>query len=443
MLRPLQSVGKRTLLRKLKNQLINFFVYLLLSPAYSAVMKTSLLIASACLLALLSTIGAALPYPILPPLFAAGAPNGLNTFLGLPPKLLFGLALTINPLGLLIGSALLGPMSDRYGRRPVLLIAAVGAAIGHAVTAAALLLENYPLFIIARFATGLLEGSGSVARALLADRLEGDLRRKALSWLNGAFYMGWLAGPLLAGATLQFGLTTPFWVAVAALLLVAALVAAVLPREPASNATSSWWQVARDRHALNLLREPDLRSLFVITLAYTCGVTGFYEFYPLWLVEVPGYGAQGIAWTTAAMCAVMTITTIIAGRYHQTEPILRARLYAFGVAATIALLAVSNATIGLACIILYGIPHSFYNAIVPNYCAERFGGDHGQGAVMGLISTTFCLANIIMALVGAVLTLIDTRLILLLGAILTAWSAWRMHSWHHAMKHSAVEGALP
>jgi MFS family permease len=293
-------------------------------------MKTHLLIASACLLALLSTIGAALPYPILPPLFAAGATNGLNTFLGLPPKLLFGLALTINPLGLLIGSALLGPMSDRYGRRPVLLVTAVGAAIGHAVTAGALIIENYPLFIVARFATGLLEGSGSVARALLADRLDGDLRRKALSWLNGAFYMGWLAGPLLAGATLQFGITTPFWVAVAALLLVAALVAVTLPREAASHATTSWWQVARDQHSLNLLREPDLRSLFIVTLAYTCGVTAFYEFYPLWLVEVPGYSAQGIAWVTAAMCAVMTATTIVAGRPFTGEPLLRAPLRVHG-----------------------------------------------------------------------------------------------------------------
>jgi predicted MFS family arabinose efflux permease len=396
-------------------------------------MKTTpLLIAAACLLAMLSTIGAALPYPILPPLFAAGVSNGLNHFLGLPPKLLFGLALTINPLGLLIGSALLGPLSDRYGRRPVLLTTALGAAIGHALTALSLVLESYPLFILARFGTGLLEGNGSVARAMLADRLEGDIRMRALSWLNGAFYMGWLAGPLLAGLTLAWGITVPFWVATALLVMTAALVAAALPREAPSQATTSWWQVARHRHAFNLLREPELRGLFIVQLAYTCGVTAFYEFYPLWLVEVPHYDARGIAWVTAGMCTVMMLTTMVFGRSAPREPLLRARQVAFCTAAIIALLAASNAWVGVAAIVLFGVPHSCYNAILPNWCAERFGA-HGQGAVMGLISTTFCLANILMALAGSVLTLFDTRLILLLGAALAAWAAWRILGWRASM----------
>lgn len=395
-------------------------------------MHIRLLIAAACLLGLFSTIGASLPYPILPPLFASGASNGLNTFFGLPPKLLFGLALMINPLGLLIGSALMGPLSDRYGRRPVLLITALGAAVGHLITALALVLESYPLFIVARFVTGLLEGNGAVARAMLADRLDGALRVRALSWLNGAFYLGWLAGPLLAGATVVFGLTVPFWIAAGALVFSALLVAVALPCEAPSSATTSWWQVARDKHALNLLRHAELRMLFIVQLAFTCGVTAFYEFYPLWLVEVAGYGTGGIAWLTAAMCAVMTLTALYAGGPSKHQPLRRATWCALAAAAAIALVAFGNVWVGLAAIILFGIPNAFYNAIVPGWCAERFGA-MGQGAVMGLLSTTFCLANILMALVGSVLTLIDTRLILMVGAALTAWSAWRLRGWRERM----------
>ncbi len=406
-------------------------------------MHIKLLVAAACLLGLFSTIGASLPYPILPPLFASGASNGLNSFLGLPPKLLFGLALMINPLGLLIGNSLLGPLSDRYGRRPVLLLTALGAVIGHAVTALALLVESYPLFIVARFGTGLLEGNGAVARAMLAERLEGDLRVRALSWLNGAFYLGWLAGPLLAGVTVVWGLTVPFWIAAGAMGLVAALVALALPREAPSAATTSWWYVARNKHAFNLLDDPGMRKLFIVQLGYTCGVTAFYEFYPLWLVEYAHYGAPGIAWMTAGLCALMTLTSVFAGRPSAIPPLRRAAWSAFAVAAAITMVALGNLWLALAAIVLFGIPNAFYNAIVPGWCAERFG-NLGHGAVMGLLSTTFCLANIIMALVGSVLTLIDTRLILLLGAALTAWAGWRLQAWRGQMAApAAVPGHAP
>ena len=392
-------------------------------------MKNHLLIAAACMLALLSTIGASLPYPILPPLFAAGAVNDLNHFLGLPPKLLFGIALTINPLGLMIGAALLGPLSDRYGRRPVLLTTALGAAAGHALTAWALIIQSYPLFLLARFVTGLLEGNGAVARAMLADQLEGPLRLKAFSWLNGAFYTGWLAGPLLAGFTLHWGITTPFWVAVVALVVMAAMVAAVLPRETPSTATTSWWHVARRQHSMNLLQHAELRTLFIVQLAFTCGVTAFYEFYPLWLVEIAHYDAQGIAWMTALLCGLMTACSLtFAGRASTVAPLRRAAWFSFGVAAMVAAVALGNLWIGLAAIVAFGIPNAFYNAIMPNWCSERFG-HHGHGAVMGLLSTIFCVANILMALAGAVLTLIDTRLVLLLGALLAAWAGWRLLRW--------------
>ena len=90
---------------------------------------------------------------------------------------------------------------------------------------------------------------------------------------------------------------------------------------------------------------------------------------------------------------------------------------------------------------LFGMPHAFYNALIQVWAADRFGG-HGQGAVMGLLSTTFCLANIVMAAVGAVLTLVDTRLVLVLGALMTAWSAARMRAWsrtHPAQAEESVE----
>lgn len=405
-------------------------------------MKTVLLIASACLLGLLSTTGASLPYPILPPLFAAGAENALTSFLGLPPKLLFGIALMINPVGLLIGSAMLGPVSDRFGRRRVLLITAIGAALGHALTAAALVAQSYPLFLLARFVTGLLEGNGSIMRAMLAERLTGGLRNHALSWLNGAFHMGWLVGPLLAGFTVGAGITLPFYIAAGALLLGAGLAALALEREPHLQADASgpesWWTVARERHALTLLRHLPLRTLFKVHFAYACGVAAFYEFFPLWLVDVGGYDTRGIALVNMGMCALMTFAALFAGRASALEPRRRASVQAACAATAILVVAFGSLPVGLAAIVLFGLPHAYYNATLQGWSADRFAA-HGQGAVMGLLSTTFCLANIVMALVGGVLTLVDTRLVLVVGGLLAAWAALALHRWS---RHAWSERAL-
>jgi MFS family permease len=391
-------------------------------------MKNALLIATACLLGLLSTTGASLPYPILPPLFVTGAPDSLTNFLGLPPKLLFALALMVNPIGLLLGTAVLGALSDRYGRRPLLLVTAFGAAVGHVLTAWALASRSYPLFLIARFGTGLLEGHSAIVRAMLADRLQGPIRNHALSWLNGALHMGWLVGPLLAGFTIAWGVTVPFYIAAGALLLGAILVGVALERKPRADGPS-WWRVARDRHAFNLLRHDGLRALFGVQLAYTCGVTAFYEFYPLWLVEIGHYDTRAIALVNVGMCGLMTCSALFAGRASRAEPMRRAAWLAACVALAIGSLGVGHLWVGLVGIMAFGLPHAFYNALVQAWAADRFGGGHGLGAVMGLLSTTFCLANILMAAAGAVLVLVDTRLVLLAGAILTAWSANRMRAW--------------
>lgn len=408
-------------------------------------MKTALLITAACLLALMSTIGASLPYPILPPLFASGVEHGLNQFLGLPAKLLFSVALMINPLGLLIGNTVMGPLSDRYGRRPILLTTAIGAAAGHALTAVSLWMASYPLFILARFVTGLLEGNGAVARAMLTERLDGPLRLRALSWLNGASHLGWLAGPLLGGLTVGLGLTAPFWVAMGALLVTALLVAWLVPAPSKAQTGTpaqpqSWWQVARERQALNLLRHAELRKLFYLHLAYTCGVTAFYAFYPLWLVEVAQYDARSIALANVGLCGLMTLSSLFAGRHSDAPPLRRAAFHALALAGAVGLVGVGNLWVGLAGIFLFGIPNAFYNAIIQHWAAGRFGV-HGQGAVMGLLSTTFCLANILMAVAGAVLTLVDTRLVLLLGAALSACAGWTLLKWPLAPEPAMPEPA--
>ena len=378
-----------------------------------------LLILAACLLGVLSTVGAALPYPLLPPLFVGPAHHPVREFLGIAPKLLFGFALAINPFGLLLGSALLGPLSDRFGRRRTLVGTAFAGAVGHALSAWALIEGSYALFVLARFATGIAEGNTAVARAMLADRIDGPARTQAFGWFNSALYLGWLVGPLIAGATLGFGLAAPFLVATLALLASGVLTRWVLDPDVPQQTDGSLLSHARERFALKLLRVPPIRVLFLLHLAFTLGLTAFYEFYPVWLVEVAGFDARQIAIVTAVLCVVMTVGSSIAGRPRRMPPLQLSAVCAMLAATCFLVVALTGEQLGLVAIVAAGLPISFYNALVQGEVSRRFGEAHGQGAVMGLVSTIFCVSNIVSAVLGSMLAIFDTRAIIGVGALLS------------------------
>lgn len=71
---------------------------------------------------------------------------------------------------------------------------------------------------------------------------------------------------------------------------------------------------------------------------------------------------------------------------------------------------------GEAVIVLMGLPIALYNAVLPAWCSERFAS-LGQGGVMGVLSTAFCAASVVVSLLGGVLSLLDTRWVLVLGGL--------------------------
>lgn len=390
------------------------------------------LILTACAVVMLSTIGASLPYPILAPLFADGKVSALNHYANLPPKFLFCLALAINPLGLFAGSAVLGAMSDRYGRRMLLLGTLLVSALGHLCAVWALAIENYPLFLLARLITGLAEGNGSIARAMLADEIDGEARTRAFAWFNSCAYAGWLLGPLFAGLTVSFGNGVPF--EIAALVLGLTFVAGifVFPNRAASHSEGGFWHQITDRHSLLLLKDPEIRRMFLIDLAYTLGVTAFYEFYPLWMVEFLHMNATQISIVTALLCGVMTATSALIGRgwIRPGRPI-RMAYWAVFTGACVLLTGLGGPLVGLVALVLFGVPNAMFNSILPDYCSDRYA-THGHGSVLGLISTVFCISNVIVALVGAGVTLLDSRLILILGGLATIGAGAMIPRWLRA-----------
>ena len=380
------------------------------STAPGVVRHPHWILAAVCLLGLMSTVGVAMPYPILAPIFVGGAADGFTHYAGLQPSVLMGIALAANPLGILIGSLVTGPLSDRHGRRLVLGVTLVATLAGHLLTAWALVLRNYPLFALARFGTGLVESNTAVARAMVAD-LHGQIdRTRAFALLNAFLYAGWLLGPLVGGLTLPFGEPVPFVLAAAMTLPCVAVLFLGLPSSPKSHAPP-----ARNVIAL-LAGDRTLGLIFALQLAYTLALNSLYEFSPLWMLQNAGFDSRGIAFVTAGQCAAMTLTSALAGRFGRTgaHPLRRAANHALVAAVCLCLMAVLPGRLGIFVIMGMGFPTAMYNAVMPAWMSERFA-EHGQGRIMGLLSTIFCVANVIVALGGGWMALLSTRWIMALG----------------------------
>ena len=387
------------------------------------------IVAAVCLLGLMSTVGVSMPYPILAPIFVAGAVDGFTHFGGLAPSVLMGIALAANPLGILIGSLFSGPLSDRHGRRVVLAVTLVATLAGHLLTAFALVVRNYPLFALARFATGLVESNTAVARAMLADMHEQVDRTRAFALLNACFYAGWLLGPLVGGLTLPLGEPVPFVLAAAMTLPCVAILFLGLPAAPPKPAAGSAGAALQDRNVFVLLRaDRTLGIIFGLQLAYTLALNTLYEFSPLWMLQNAGFDSRGIALVTAGQCAAMTLASVLAGRFGGTagrHPLRRAARFALVAAVCLALMAVLPGWLGIYVIMAMGVPTALYNAVMPAWMSERFA-EHGQGRIMGLLSTIFCVANVVVALAGGWIALLSTRWIMALGGAAAMVSALLM-----------------
>ena len=386
------------------------------------------LLAAVCAVTLLCTIGMAMPYPILAPIFVEGAADGFTHFGGMAPEWLLGVALAVNPAGVLLGSLVLGPLSDRLGRRRVLVGSLLACAAGNLLTAYALDARLYPLFLAARFATGLTEGNVAVARALLADHHGEQTRVKAFAWLNAFQYGGWLVGPVVGGVLLRWGDAVPFVWAAAAMAACTALVMAAVQRGTKPQPAAAGGRLSGSTLA-PLVHDASMRRLFALQMIYMCGVTALYEYAPLWMVTEAGFDSTGIAWITAAQCAAMLAGTALAGRLPALDhPLRTTALAALGGAAGLAMLVVLPATPGLVAIVALGVPLAVYNAFMPAWVSSRFA-HHGQGRVMGLLTTIFCTANVVVALAGGALSLWNVRTVMALGALAAGSASWALWRW--------------
>lgn len=164
-----------------------------------------------------------------------------------------------------LASPVLGSLSDRYGRRPVLLLSSLGLGLDYILMALA---PNLQWLFLGRVVSGITAATFATASAYIADISAPEQRAARFGMLGAAFGIGFIVGPAVGGVLGNVDLRLPFWVAAAFSLLNTAYGFFVLPEslEPDKRRPFAW-KVANPLGAFQFLRDHGGAGLGRLVLA--------------------------------------------------------------------------------------------------------------------------------------------------------------------------------
>jgi DHA1 family tetracycline resistance protein-like MFS transporter len=319
---------------------------------------------------------------------------------------LIGLLVASYAAAQLLGAPLLGRLSDRFGRRPILLVSLFGTLVSFLLLGFA---RTLVVLFIARTFDGLTGGNISVAQAYIADVTDEKSRARGLGMIGAAFGLGFILGPATGGMLSQFGYPVPAFAAAGLvtvnLLMVALWLPESLPPERRSSLSEKTLPSLDFSALIAALNRPFSGSLLITRFFFGLAFSIFQTIFALYALRRFNLDAQatGFVLTYVGVLSVIVqggLVGLLSQRFRDDVLILAAvglmalSLLGWALAPSVIVLLIVLAPTALAGGVLNTIISS---ALTKAVQPQEIGG------ILGLSSSIESLTRVLAPTIGGVL----------------------------------------
>jgi DHA1 family tetracycline resistance protein-like MFS transporter len=381
---------------------------------------------------LIDMLGIGLIIPVVTPLLLdTNLPFMGNGATFADRSMMIGLLLASFSLAQFVGSGLLGALSDRHGRKPVLRYTIVGTMIAYLIFGAGILGTSLPLLFTGRLLLGFCSGNLAVTFSAIADLSSAEHKSRNFGMVGAAFGIGFVLGPFLGGFLSDstwhpwLGYDTPIWAAA----ILSALNLGVLqryftetlavPRLSPLHPASSLRQIGR------AFGRPELRGLFAVSFLMVFGFNFFTQFIQIYLIKRFDFGQGDIGALFGYLGLWIALTQGLLLRPVSARlspaPILRISLLLMGLA-VISILVPQESPFLYAILPLVSLGQGFSSPNLLSLISNK-ADPSVQGEILGINQSVNSFAQLFPPLIGGLIVAWDIRAPLLVSGsiIVLAW----------------------
>lgn len=359
------------------------------------------------LIALVNMLGYGIIIPIL---YSYSKKFGLSDFQN-------GLLFASYSICQFISTPIIGRLSDKYGRRPMLLVSISGTVVSFFIMAFA---PNAAFLFIARALDGLTAGNIPVAFAVISDSTKPEERAKAFGFIGSAFNFGFVFGPAISAITIGFGESIPFIIAGTITLVATILTALYLPETNTHMGEIKQSKLFDFPRLWHTLFDPSVGITFLTSLiyffAFSCAI--IYGFQP--------FTTEVLKITQSQNAVLFTIFGIV-GLVSQSFLVQQfSKRFGMKNAYTMAMLLTAcsffimffsrSLLVFVGASIILALFNSIVQTLIPTILSQAADAK-SQGSIMGLNTSYQSIGMILGPILGGVIATIAIPLPFLVGSV--------------------------